>query len=106
MRRILRRRRAATVVALSVATSLGLGACLQAANGGTAAPAFVQAASAHGASTTSLSVSPSSNAVAGNRMVVEVGVWSSAGATASSVTDSAGTATSSCLHFTPATKPR
>ena len=104
MRRILRRRRAATVVAVSVATSLGLGACLQAANGGTAAPAFVQAASAHGASTTSLSVSPSSNAVAGNRMVVEVGVWSSAGVTASSVTDSAGDTYVELLHFTAGDK--
>ena len=92
------------VGALSTAACLGLGACLQVASGGTAAPAFVQAGSGHAASTKSLVITPPSNAVAGNRMVVEVGVWSSAGATASTVTDSAGDSYVELLHFTAGDK--
>ena len=37
-----------------------------------------------------MSLTPSSAVTAGNRMIVEVGVWNVAGATATSVTDSAG----------------
>jgi titin len=56
----------------------------------TAAPAFVQQASAHKSGQTSLSVTMPSAVKAGNRLVVEVADWSSAQATTSSVTDSAG----------------
>jgi hypothetical protein len=67
--------------------------------GETAQPTFVQAASAHSSSVTSLAVTPSSNVTAGNRLVVEVGVWSNASATASTVTDSAGNSYVELLHF-------
>ncbi len=67
--------------------------------GGTAQPTFVQAASAHSSSVTSLAVTPSSNVTTGNRLVVEVGVWSNASATASTVTDSAGNSYVELLHF-------
>ena len=58
-----------------------------------APPVFVQQVSAHSPSVTAtagLSVTPKSALTAGNRLVVEVGVWSSSGATAATVTDSAG----------------
>jgi len=56
-------------------------------------------ASAHSSSVSSLAVTPSSNVTAGNRLVVEVGVWSNASATASSVTDAAGNSYVELLHF-------
>jgi Domain of unknown function (DUF1929)/Fibronectin type III domain len=67
--------------------------------GGTAQPTFVQASSGHSSSVSSLAVTPGSNVTAGNRMVVEVGVWSAAAATASTVTDSAGNSYTELLHF-------
>ena len=67
--------------------------------GGSAQPTFVQLASAHSSSVSSLAVTPSSNVTAGNRLVVEVGVWSNASATASTVTDSAGNSYVELLHF-------
>jgi hypothetical protein len=63
------------------------------------APVFVQQVSAHQGSVTSLAVTPSSNVTAGNRLVVETGVWSSGGATMKSVTDSAGDQFVELLHF-------
>ena len=69
------------------------------ASGGTALPAFVQAASGHSGLVTSLAIRPSSNVTTGNRLVVEVGVWNNAGATAASVTDSAGNTYVELLHF-------
>jgi hypothetical protein len=62
------------------------------------APAFLQQVTAHG-SGASLAVTPSSSIVAGDRLVVEVGVWNSKGATAGSVTDSAGNAYVELLHY-------
>jgi galactose oxidase-like protein/fibronectin type III domain protein/kelch motif-containing protein len=53
-------------------------------------PAFVQQASTHVGSATSISVTPSQPLGSGNRLVVEVGAWSSSNATTTSVTDSAG----------------
>ena len=47
----------------------------------------------------SLSVTPGSAVTAGDRLVVEVGVWNSSGATASSVTDSAGNIYTELTHF-------
>ena len=66
---------------------------------GTASPQFVQQASGHAHSVTSLAVTPGASLVSGNRLVVEVGVWSSAKATASSVKDSAGDTFTELLHF-------
>jgi outer membrane protein assembly factor BamB len=62
-------------------------------------PAFVQQASAHGPGAGSVAVTPASNVTAGNRLVVEAGVWSSHSATAASVTDSAGNNYVELLHF-------
>ena len=44
-------------------------------------------------------MTPGANLVSGNRLVVEVGVWSSAKATTSSVKDSAGDTFTELLHF-------
>jgi N,N-dimethylformamidase beta subunit-like, C-terminal/Domain of unknown function (DUF4082)/Fibronectin type III domain/Bacterial Ig domain len=63
-------------------------------------PAFVQQASIHAASVSSLSVTPSKPLGTGNRLVVEVGVWSGAKATTGSVTDTAGDTFSEVSHFT------
>jgi Galactose oxidase-like, Early set domain/Fibronectin type III domain/Glyoxal oxidase N-terminus len=62
-------------------------------------PAFVQGVSGHAGSVTSLSVTPPSTISAGNRLIVETGVWNSAGATMSSVTDSAGDHFTELLHY-------
>ncbi|MFZ2113389.1 MAG: fibronectin type III domain-containing protein [Solirubrobacteraceae bacterium] len=66
---------------------------------GTASPQFVQQASGHAPNVTSLGVTPGAKLVSGNRLVVEVGVWSSAKATASSVKDSAGDTFTELQHF-------
>ena len=63
-----------------------------------ASPSFVQQASARGHAG-SLGVTPGSAVTAGDRMVVEVGVWNASGATASSVTDSAGNTYTELTHF-------
>jgi hypothetical protein len=65
-------------------------------------PAFVQQASAHSSSASSLAVTPPGNVTAGDRLVVEVMAWSSTGATASGVTDSAGNSYVELLHTTAA----
>ena len=62
-------------------------------------PTFVQIASAHKPGVSSLNVTPASNITAGNRLIVEVGIWSSGGATAASVIDSAGNKYTELLHF-------
>ena len=54
------------------------------------APVFVQSKSAHSLNVTSLTLTPGSAITAGNRLLVETGVWNSSGSTVSSVTDSAG----------------
>jgi hypothetical protein len=61
-------------------------------------PSFVQQVSVHGHAG-SLGVTPGSAVAAGDRMVVEVGVWNSSHATASSVTDSAGNTYTELTHF-------
>jgi Domain of unknown function (DUF1929)/Fibronectin type III domain/Glyoxal oxidase N-terminus len=53
-------------------------------------PAFVQQVSAQKTDTTSLAVTPPVATTKNNRLVVQVGVWGSTGATVSSVTDDAG----------------
>jgi len=64
-----------------------------------AGPSFVQQVSGRGHAG-SLTVTPGSAVTAGNRMVVEVGVWNASHATASSVTDSAGNSYTELTHFT------
>ena len=61
-------------------------------------PSFVQQVSARGHAG-SLTVTPGSVVTAGDRMLVEVGVWNTSGATASSVTDSAGNTYTELAHF-------
>jgi hypothetical protein len=63
-------------------------------------PTFVQQASTHASSVSSVSVTPSKPLGTGNRLVVEVGVWSSAKATTSGVTDTAGDTFTEVSHFT------
>ncbi|WP_344092768.1 N,N-dimethylformamidase beta subunit family domain-containing protein [Microbacterium deminutum] len=67
---------------------------------GVATPLFVQSVTAHGAGTTTRTVTLPSAITAGNRLIVEVGVWSSSNATVSSVRDSAGNAYTELTHFT------
>lgn len=62
-------------------------------------PAFVQQSSAHQGGVTSLTVAPGAPVTAGNRLVVEVGVWGSSAPTAASVTDSAGNTYTELVHF-------
>jgi hypothetical protein len=63
------------------------------------APTFVQKASAHGTKVASLTVTPTSTLTSGNRLVVEVGVWSQTNATVSTVTDSSGDVFTELNHF-------
>ena len=63
-------------------------------------PAFVQQASTHASGVTSLAVAPSAPLGAGNRLVVEVGVWGDSGTTTTGVTDTAGDTFTEVSHFT------
>ncbi len=92
------------LLVLCVMAALWVGDGPDLASGGTALPAFVQAATRHSSSVTSLTVTPGSNVTAGDRLVVEVGVWRSGGASAASVTDSAGNSYVELLHFTASDK--
>ncbi len=62
-------------------------------------PVFVQGASNHQSSVTSLTVTPPSTVTTGNRLIVETGTWSSSNASVSSVKDSAGNTYTELLHF-------
>jgi hypothetical protein len=71
----------------------------------TAAPpppptAFVQNAAVQGANKTSLAVATPANTTLNNRLVVQVGVWSSGSATVTTVTDNAGDTFTKLLSFT------
>jgi len=66
----------------------------------TVVPAFVQGLGAHASGKASLAVTPASSVAAGDRLVVEVGVWSAGNATASKVADSAGDGFVELTHFT------
>jgi hypothetical protein len=83
--------------ALALVTTAALG-LIHPSTAFAAAPSFVQQVSARGHAG-SLAVTPGSVVTAGDRMVVEVGVWSYSGATAGSVTDSAGNAYTELTHF-------
>jgi hypothetical protein len=87
------------LLALCVVAALWVGKGPGVAHAGTAQPTFAQAATGHSSSVTSLIVTPTSNVTAGDRLVVEVGVWSISSATAASVTDSAGNSYVELLHF-------
>ena len=65
----------------------------------TPTPAFVQQVTAHKLTVASVAVAPTSTITVGNRLVVLVGVWSHGGATAKSVTDSAGNTYTEVQHF-------
>ncbi len=88
---------------VAATNAIGTGPASEASNAvtpsGTSSPAFVQDVSGHAHNVASLAVTPTTTLTSGNRLVVEVGVWSSAGATASSVKDSAGDAFTELLHF-------
>ncbi len=68
------------------------------AAGGT--PAFVQQAWARAGGVGTLTVKPTAAVASGDRLVVEVGVWSVGAATTASVTDSAGNTYTELTHFT------
>jgi hypothetical protein len=70
------------------------------AGAASSAPAFVQQVTAHAGGTTKLALAPTATVTAGNRLIVEVGIWNSGHATASTVTDSAGNTYTEVLHFT------
>jgi hypothetical protein len=93
------RGRRTVLLALCAMVALWVGRGPGVAHGGTALPAFVQAATGHVSSAASLAVTPTSSVTTGDRLVVEVGVWSSGAATAASVSDSAGNAYVELLHF-------
>jgi hypothetical protein len=93
-------RRRFLITALTLVTIVA--AYLVHAPGASAAgPSFVQQVSARGHAG-SLTVTPGSAVTSGDRMVVEVGVWNSSRATASSVTDSAGNSYTELTRFTAA----
>jgi hypothetical protein len=87
------------LVALCAAALAMLAARDGLARAATAQPTFVQAATAHTGSAASLGVTPAANVTTGDRIVVEVGVWNSSAATATSVTDTAGNSYVELLHF-------
>jgi hypothetical protein len=62
-------------------------------------PVFVQQSGAQTGNGTSLSVTLPGNLGAGNRLVVQVGTWSGAGATATGVTDAAGDSFVEVAHW-------
>jgi hypothetical protein len=65
-------------------------------------PTFVQSITAHGLNKATLTVTPTANITAGNRIIVEVGVWNDAHSTTTSVTDSAGNTYTEVAHFAAA----
>ena len=91
---------------VSATNPVGAGIASGASNavtpGSAVTPTFVQQASAHRSNVGSVSVTPSSAVSAGNRLVVEIGVWNDAHATISSVTDSAGDIFTEVSHFAAA----
>jgi hypothetical protein len=98
MSRVVHARRRFLVATLTVLAMAGFGLA-KAPSASAAGPSFVQQVSAHGHAG-SLAVTPGSAVTAGDRMIVEVGVWNSSHATASSVTDSAGNTYTELTHFT------
>ena len=91
---------------VTATNSIGTGVASTPSNpvtpGSVAVPVFVQQISGHQSDVGSLTTSLGSPVTAGNRLVVEVGVWSQAHATTSAVTDSAGDAFAEVSHFAAA----
>src|SRR5450759_4297885 len=92
-------RRALLIAALAVLGLLASGLTAISSNAAVA-PSFVQQVSAHKGSASSLAVTPGLAVTAGDRLLVEVGVWNSQSATASSVSDAAGNTYTELTHFT------
>jgi hypothetical protein len=65
----------------------------------TTVPVFIQQASTHTGGVTSASLQMPAKLSAGDRLIVETGVWSGGGATMKSVTDSAGNTYTELLHY-------
>src|SRR5438034_4962760 len=86
----------AALCLVSIAVGVVPGTQAQAAG----TPTFVQQATAHGAGSAARAVTMPQVTTAGNRLVVEVGVWNSANATVSTVTDTAGDTFVKVLAFT------
>jgi hypothetical protein len=86
-------------VAIGAALAMAAAGLTPASGATPASPSFVQQVSAHKGSVSSLSVTLASPVAAGDRLVVEVGVWNNTGGTASSVTDSAGNTYTELTHF-------
>lgn len=63
-------------------------------------PAFVQEGAVHAGNSAQTTVTLGRAITAGDRLVVELGVWSSSNATANGVTDSAGNTYTELTHFT------
>ena len=95
-----RQLRSVAVSAITLLTVAGLSVIGAGRSAAATAPTFVQQASAHAHDVTKLAVTPPSPLASGDRLVVEVGVWSSANATTSSVTDSVGDSFVELTHFT------
>ena len=70
---------------------------------GAQSPAFVQQVNKR-ANATSVALQPTANIKAGDRLIVAAAVWSSGGATALTVTDSAGNTYTELTHFTASDK--
>lgn len=89
-----------SIFSAAVLAFAGSAAGVATAHAAGGSPAFVQQASAHHASVATLAVTTGSAVAAGDRVLVEVGVWNSTAATASGVTDSAGNTYTELTHFT------
>ena len=87
---------------LTLTSAYGLILGQSARSAAATSPAFVQQVSGHSGSVSSLALTPGASLGAGNRLVVEVGVWGSANATAKSVTDTAGDSFAELTHFSAA----
>jgi galactose oxidase-like protein/fibronectin type III domain protein len=85
----------AVVVALTVS-----GLLVMSAGAAGSSPTFVQQVTVHSSNVTKATLTPTANITTGNRLVVVAGVWGATGATAASVTDSAGNTYTEVLHFT------
>jgi hypothetical protein len=89
----------ASVILLVASATLAVQVTTSSAGTASPGPAFVQQASAHASSQSKISVVSSSDVTTGNRLIVEVGVWKSAGATTTSVTDSTSDPFVEVTHF-------
>jgi hypothetical protein len=88
---------------VTATNSVGPGPASAASNAVTPAatvtPTFIQQVASHANGVRSVAVTPASNFATGDRLVVLAGVWSGGGATAQSITDSAGNTYTEVLHF-------